>query len=45
MTLDNRDKKRSGEVLYGLYETIEKIILNKRIRFQLDQQLNKLKKV
>jgi len=31
------------EVLYGMYETIEKMITDRRIRFQIDQQLNRLK--
>jgi len=33
-----------SEVLYGLYETIEKMIPDRRIRFQLDQQLDKFKR-
>ena len=33
-----------SEVLYGLYETIEKIIPDRRIRFQLDKELDKFKR-
>jgi len=32
------------EVLYGLHETIERIIPYRRTRFELDQQLDKFKK-
>jgi len=34
----------NSENLYGLYETIEKMISDRMIRFQLVQQLNRFNK-
>jgi len=36
--------KTSMQILYCLYKIIEKIILDGRIRFSLDQELDKFKK-
>ncbi|KAK7303092.1 hypothetical protein RJT34_13991 [Clitoria ternatea] len=33
----------NSEVLYGLYQTIERVVLDKRKRFIIDQQLQKFK--